>query len=240
VGRIPSLTLQTFQSCNASSIVEAWRWLLAAAEANPALISSVSSFRYDLVDVGRQVLMDLFPQMYSPLVSACSGNHSRGSGSWGGTPCALAMLNTSGPMILELATDFDRLLRTETHFGNRLAEWIASARAFGGTDSAEQDWLEWNARMQVTLWGSPAPALYDYASKQWSGLVAGYHVPQWRHFLQRMGRAAASSSENPYAAVQAEIVEMAEAWVASTQPVEGVSGESPLEVGKALFSKYCK
>ena len=71
MGRIPSLTLQTFQSCNASSIVEAWRWLLAAAEANPALISSVSSFRYDLVDVGRQVLMDLFPQMYSPLVSAC-------------------------------------------------------------------------------------------------------------------------------------------------------------------------
>ena len=67
MGRIPSLTLQTFQSCNASSIVEAWRWLLAAAEANPALISSVSSFRYDLVDVGRQVLMDLFPQIYSPL-----------------------------------------------------------------------------------------------------------------------------------------------------------------------------
>ena len=179
--------------------------------------------------------MDRFPQIYAPLVAACSGNNS--GGSWGGTLCALAMHNSS---VLELATDLDRLLRTEAHFGNRLSEWIASARAFGGTDSVEQAWLEWNARMQITLWGSPAPALYDYASKQWSGLIADYHIPQWRHFLQRMGSAAASNTGNPYAAVQSEIIEMAEAWVRSTRPVAGVSGESPLDVGRALFSKYCE
>ena len=58
--------------------------------------------------------------------------------------------------------------------------------------------------------------------------------------MQRMGSAAASNTRNPYAAVQTEIIEMAEAWVRSTRPVAGVSGESPLDVGRALFSKYCE
>jgi alpha-N-acetylglucosaminidase len=283
MARIPSLTLETFQSCNASGVAEAWGWLIRAADANPALASSaVPSFGYDLVDIGRQVLMDRFPEIYSPLVAACSSanastisstaaahhrdqTHSSGSsfggGGWGGAACASEMLgrNGSGAKILALSADLSRLLRTEpSHFGNRLKDWIRSARSFGGKDQKEQDWLEWNARMQITLWGTPAPALYDYASKQWGGLIGSYHLPQWRHFLQRMGNAAAAAAaangsnssssniissrrrENPYVAVQRELIGMAEAWVNSTAPVAGVSGESPLEVSKMLFEKYVR
>ena len=141
------------------------------------------------------------------------------------------MLHTSGPRILALGLDLDRLLGTDRHFA-RLRGWIDSARAFGA-DGAERDWLEYNARLQITLWGSVdanhallagcKPAFSHLclgtadakrtaapdASKQWHGLVGDYHVPQWRHFLQRMGDAAASGQPNPYAEVQKELLAMA-------------------------------
>ena len=70
--RIPSLSLQWFQSGNASGVVAAWRQLLAAADADPTL-AAVASFRYDLVDVGRQALMDLWPRTYSRCPARQSG-----------------------------------------------------------------------------------------------------------------------------------------------------------------------
>ena len=58
-----------------------------------------------------------------------------------------------------------------------------------GNTSDERLWLEWNARAQVTSWGSiesNGNTIADYASKQWGGLVGSYHLPLWRHFFTRM------------------------------------------------------
>ena len=49
---------------NASGIVLAWEELLAAAAADPGLAQG-ASFRYDVVDVVRQALQDLFAKVYS-------------------------------------------------------------------------------------------------------------------------------------------------------------------------------
>ena len=54
-----------------------------------------------------------------------------------------------------------------------LGRWIEMARAWGQTP-AEKDLMEFNARNLVTLWG-PRGEIADYASKQWSGLIADYY-----------------------------------------------------------------
>ena len=47
------------------------------------------------------------------------------------------------------------------------------ARAWGQT-AEEKNLMEFNARNLVTLWG-PRGEIADYASKQWSGLIADYY-----------------------------------------------------------------
>ena len=58
------------------------------------------------------------------------------------------------------------------------------------------------------------------------------------HASSNSSSSSSRRKENPYVAVQRELIGMAEAWVNSTVPVVGVSGESPLEVSKILFEKY--
>ena len=80
-------------------------------------------------------------------------------------------------MILELGADLEKILATDAHF--LLGNWIAAARKWGNA-THESDWLEWNARMQVTLWGSLEAnnaAISDYASKQVSCL---FRIEFWR------------------------------------------------------------
>jgi alpha-N-acetylglucosaminidase len=54
-----------------------------------------------------------------------------------------------------------------------LRRWIEMARAWGQT-AEEKNLMEFNARNLVTLWG-PRGEIADYASKQWSGLIADYY-----------------------------------------------------------------
>ena len=92
--------------------------------------------------------------------------------------CAAALSDEGeGGLILELGADLEKILATDAHF--LLGNWIAAARQWGNT-TQESDWLEWNARMQVTLWGSLEAnnaAISDYASKQVSRL---FRIVFWR------------------------------------------------------------
>ena len=95
---------------------------------------------------------------------------------------------------MALAKDMDRILLTTPRF--LLSSWIASARAHGNS-SEEQDWLEWNARAQVSSWGSVyanGNTITDYAAKQWGGLIGTYHIPLWQLFFLRMHTAAANGT----------------------------------------------
>ena len=65
-------------------------------------------------------------------------------------------------------------------------------------------------------------------------------MPQWRHFLQRMGEAAAADEANPYAEVQQELLSIAEVWINSTGPVAGLSGEGPITVSRLMYQRYGK
>ena len=73
IARFPSLTLRLYKSPNATGILYAWEELLAAAKADQTLQHS-ASFRYDLVDVVRQALQNLFAATYASLQAKCNGS----------------------------------------------------------------------------------------------------------------------------------------------------------------------
>ena len=88
-------------------------------------------------------------------------------------------LQSISDTILQLLLDRDELLGSHASF--LLGRWIAGARSWG-KDREEQDLFEFNARNQVTLWGNEGN-IKEYAAKDWSGLVRGYHYHRWELFF---------------------------------------------------------
>jgi hypothetical protein len=156
--------------------------------------------------------------------------------------CLLAAAGmTEAETVLSLASDLDRILRTDKHF--LMADWIAAARKFGNT-SDERLWLEWNARAQVTSWGSiesNSNLIADYASKQWGGLVGSYHLPLWQHFFTRMHEFVTTNHSAPSqisGALEQELNMIGAQWTNSTQAVPGLSSEETLSVATELLAKW--
>lgn len=143
----------------------AWRDLLAAR----AALGECDSYRYDLIDLTRQVLSNrarvLLPLLRTAFATA-----------------DLARFDALSNAFLELFTLMEPVLATRREF--LLGPWLAEARALG-TDPDESDALERQARTLVTSWGdTPGSAiLHDYANREWAGLVAGYHRPRWESYL---------------------------------------------------------
>ena len=78
--------------------------------------------------------------------------------------------------------DLDNILQTNKKF--LLGCWLDSAKAMGTTPE-EVKLYEYNARLQITLWG-PTGRINDYANKMWSGLVKGYYKQRWKLFIEEL------------------------------------------------------
>lgn len=123
---------------------------------------------FDLVDVGRELLLVTEGACAYNCMMDAFGNKSA------------AGIRSAGARLAAVVDDLDRLLTTQQGF--LMGEWIAEARTLGASIDAA-DFLEWNARSQVTLWepyrldAMPAsvPGLSDYATKIWGGLAKYYH-----------------------------------------------------------------
>ena len=130
----------------------AWGALLAAA---PSVDPTIETYRYDLVNLGRELLAQLSTpasQNFSDAFEAATLN--------------AGVLAATGAAYADLLADIDALVATESAF--LLGPVIAAARAWaaaGDNDCATPanpgmacaDFYEWNARVQITTW-NPTPA----------------------------------------------------------------------------------
>jgi len=149
-------------------VIEAMQNMLQAAHEVPDLRMS-KTFQYDLVDICRQTLSDLFIVLRRNVSVAFESND-------------VHQFEQAARILLESIDDLDRVLGTNEFY--LLGRWIESARA-KATSIAEADLYEFNARNQVTLWG-PEGNIADYASKQWAGLVGTYYMKRWEFFLRAL------------------------------------------------------
>ncbi|KAI1418879.1 glycoside hydrolase family 89 protein [Xylaria sp. FL1777] len=195
----------TLLNYNPAVVVAAWKLLYQAGTHDPTLFSN-PAYQYDLVDWTRQVLGNAFIPLYEELIATYTATnpHSREYD-----------LKRQGKKLTQLLSTLDAVLATNENF--QLSTWIKAARATVNTSdpnrSAIADFLEYEARNQVTIWG-PTGQISDYASRSWSGLVGTYYLPRWQKFIDYL--IATPSNAYDQKAFTAELLEWELSWVNRT------------------------
>lgn len=132
---------------------------------------SSDGYQYDLCDFTRQVLSNRFHYRQLDFAAAYRARN-------------LKAVKELAESQLDLLLDLDDLLSRRPEFC--LARWIRDCHALA-SDEEERRYFDLNARAQITIWG-PADgnvaALYDYAWKEWSGLIREYYYVRWKMFYE--------------------------------------------------------
>lgn len=81
-----------------------------------------------------------------------------------------------------LMEGLDALLHTQQEY--RLSDWVNQARAY--VSENDRDYLEKNARLQITTW--VAPNWQGYARKEWSGLVGDFYKTRWNRYFDEISK----------------------------------------------------
>jgi alpha-N-acetylglucosaminidase len=147
-----------------SLLTKAWEYLVNETADNPSLLG-IAPFHNDVVDITRQVFANAFINVYDDLLSSWNAGNITG-------------VQSQGLKLIALLTDLDLVLATDETF--ILGKWIADARRWSNSNDLYANYLEYNARNQVTLWG-PSAQINDYGSKQWAGLISSYYIPRYHN-----------------------------------------------------------
>lgn len=204
-------------------VVRAVAMLLEAAP----LLGGSDTFRYDVVNLTRQVL----GQLGLPLVRDLEGAYLRRD---------LAALTRTEERILTLLADLDALVGTRREF--LLGPWLDAAKNWG-TTNAERRLYEWNARNIITMWGTSCTEgqwedLNLYAHKQWQGMFADYCLPRWKEFIARLAESVESGVPFDRVPFVEEMCAWEQAWCERTDSYGVKPSGDELEVSKALFARY--
>ena len=136
----------------------------------------IANYNYDFIDVVRQSMVDYAAQLL-PLINAARGND--------------AEYTRLYQLYLQLMLDLDEMLSYDENF--KLERWTSLARNIAdevdGTTENDRNWLEWNARTQVTVWSKGDTDLHDYSNRCWAGLIKDFHYKRWKHFFENNGNA---------------------------------------------------
>uniref|UniRef100_A0A3B5A2Z6 Alpha-N-acetylglucosaminidase n=2 Tax=Stegastes partitus TaxID=144197 RepID=A0A3B5A2Z6_9TELE len=162
----PSFHMNTGLWYDPKDLHRAWKLIMDAA---PSLMSK-ETFRYDLVDVTRQVLQVLTTSFYQDITDAFQKKKLP------------ELLTAGGVLVYDLLPELDRLLSSDPNF--LLGRWLEQARSIA-LDEKEVQLYDMNARNQVTLWG-PSGEILDYANKEWGGLMEDYYTQRWGLFVQTL------------------------------------------------------
>lgn len=139
-------------------------------------IRVTQTYRYDLVDVARQVLANqsrlLLPQIKEAYREK---NESR-----------FLSLTRNWRDLMQLQ---DQLLSSNKSF--LLGSWLHYVAPWADS-SAEYARLAYDARSILTTWGDRTAAeagLHDYGNKDWAGLTADYYLERWERYFQTLDQA---------------------------------------------------
>jgi len=201
-------------------VQEAFRLLLNAG----AELGDQDTYRYDLVDLGRQVMSDLSQKQLHPELRAAHGAKDR------------ARFESAANRWLEALRDTDRLLQTHRMF--QLGRWLDGARTKGTTEE-EQALYEINARNIITLWGGKNSPLSGYAQRQYGGLMGDFYHARWKMFFDMALEALAKEKGLDAKAFENRVRAYEEAWTREQNPYPAGAVGDTLEAARILADKYC-
>ncbi len=147
----------------------------------------IANYNYDVIDVIRQAMVDYAAELL-PLIKAAYDAKDNGE--------YTRLYN----LYLQLMLDLDNMLSYDENF--KLERWTSLARNIAneveGTDVNDRNWLEWNARTQITVWSKGDTDLHDYSNRCWAGLIKDFHYKRWKHFFENNGNAPSGGWYNGF------------------------------------------
>ncbi|GMP41553.1 hypothetical protein CsSME_00011607 [Camellia sinensis var. sinensis] len=184
------------------------------------------TYRYDLVDLTRQVLSKLANQVYLDAVTAFRDNDGK-------------TLSSQSHKFKQLIKDIDKLLAADDNF--LLGTWLESAKKLA-LNPSEMRQYEWNARTQVTMWFdttiSNQSKLHDYANKFWSGLLEGYYLPRASTYFSHLLKSLEENESFKMEDWRKEWIAFSNKWQAGTELYPLKAEGDAFAISKALFEKY--
>ncbi|MHB1037731.1 MAG: alpha-N-acetylglucosaminidase TIM-barrel domain-containing protein [Pirellulales bacterium] len=217
VTRAPTLDPAGLDSRKTAQLAQTWQRLLQASDR----LGSADTFRFDLVNVARQVLSNRAANLQHDIVAAHRAKDP-------------ARLAAAGGRFLGLIRDLDELLATRREF--LLGANLEDAKRWGQTDT-ERARMEWNARRVLTTWGATA-ALRDYARKEWSGMLTGFYAKRWERYLAAQVQALRTGKPLDEAAIQRELVQWELAWADQRESYPAEPRGDSVAVARRLWAKY--
>lgn len=190
--------------------------LSAAAE-----LGGVDTYRYDVVDVTRQVLANRARPLLDAIRAAFEARDA-------------ARVDCLSRRFLDLIMDQDRLVATRPEF--LLGVWLWRARSWGESRT-EEDALERDARMILTTWTEDDSLLRDYAYREWAGLLRDLYHRRWQRFFEHLAAELAGGAGAP-----PDIFALESSWVNATDPdatafpIEPVG--DPIAIAAEVFAKH--
>ncbi len=141
-------------------------------QVSPELRTS-ETYRYDLVDVTRQVLANESRSMLPKIRAAYES---------GDRPAFVTLTH----QWLARMQSMDTLLQTNQYF--LLGRWLQFVPPWASSPK-ELEQLNYDARSILTTWGDRTASeagLHEYANKDWAGLTAGYYMPRWKMYFDSL------------------------------------------------------
>lgn len=198
-------------------LAEAWKLLLDAA---PEAKAS-DGYRFDLCDVGRQVLANLALDYHHRIIAAYQAKDAN----------ALRDLSVKMPGLIR---DMDKLVGTRREF--LLGTWLADARSWGET-GPEKDLCERNARELLTVW-TDLDNITDYSNRQWSGLLGEFYCHRWEMWLDALNQSLAQGKALDVSAERARIRDWELSWTRQHDRFSTKPHGDVVAISSKLYAKY--
>lgn len=128
-------------------------------------------FLFDVCDFSRQLLSNHALYIYRNMAEAVKNKDKE---------CFLKQKRC----FLQLILDLDDLLSTREEL--RLSRWLLRAESLGNSRKMKEYYRK-NVLTLITVWGPmDNPEIFDYAWREWSGLLKGYYYQRWKLFLDKV------------------------------------------------------
>ena len=195
---------------------EAFRLLLDAADE----LGNKDTYRYDLVDIARQVISDIAQQqLHTELREAFDAKDARRFKQAADTYC-------------EAIQDCDKLLSSHTlfQFGQQLQYPVTASKSAAGRTKWER-----NFRRLITLWGGPKNSLFGYAQRQYGGLMRDYNFRCWRLYLDAARKTLRDGTAPPS---DGGVREFTEKWIHEQKRYPVHAEADPIASARMIWEKY--
>jgi alpha-N-acetylglucosaminidase len=201
---------------DSSKVREAFRLLLAAAEE----LGDRETYRYDLVDLGRQVISDIAQQeLHAELRAAFAAKDAK-------------RFQKASDAYCEAILDCDKLLSGHTLF--QFGHYLQYPLSASDSEKGKARWEE-NARRLITLWGDHDSPLFGYAQRQYGGLMRDYHLESWKLYLDAAYESLRSGEKfSPGKKVR----DFSEKWVRSREQFAVEATSDPIVAARMIWEKY--